>query len=520
MVNNFTCACQNGYTGRLCNSIFDTCTTKPCVNNGTCSSSFLNFSCACKNGFEGKRCEIGMSCRVISCLSVPLMGVRHLIIADWCLNVTCRNGGWCNRTARKCNCTNGYSGALCTVQPLQPLSSASDAAGSTSSSWLIGVVVAVAVAFVIVVLVAVFIVVRRRQRRRGYDAQATKLSSKPFDWQGIDDSPEVSNVPIPSVGNFESVNQDASLELKPFPRSRATVDAQVKYLEAQILSGVEPAACVTAFRSIPKSKAGATINAATSERYKPLNRYTNILAYDDTRVKISDRGHGDYINANHINKTIGSRRFWYIATQGPLAKTVPDFWQMVWEQNSRVIVMLASLVENGTPKCECYWPKVEGEDGAQSYGDYSTVLLSSQSFESFVMRAIQLRDVTTGEKRVVWQLHYTAWPDHGEPRSPAALLAFLAKVAEARKHAPIAVNSPVVVHCSAGVGRTGVLILVELLLAQLAAGELPAPAALLSELREQRAALVQTPDQFLFAHSAALHHLQADYGAQASVTSF
>jgi protein tyrosine phosphatase len=364
----------------------------------------------------------------------------------------------------------------------------------------------------LLIVVAVW-VTRHRRRNRSYDAAedgkpivpVSSLSREHtlFDWQDIDESPEVPNVPIAAstvVVAHSDFKDPAAMEMKAINRATGELHVSQQHHLAQAVAG-EPPACLVEFKSLNKAKAGASYDAANQSVNQSKNRYSNVKPYDDTRVHLAQEA--DYINASHVRKKMAGRDYWYVCAQGPLDSTLVDFWTMIWEQHARIVVMLTNLVEGGAKKCACYWPSTEGEDYAINFGHLRVTLLQTQTHESYVCRALQLRDSKTGERRALWHLHYTTWPDHGVPSNPAEFLSFIDRLKEARRHVPAAIPCPVVVHCSAGIGRTGVLVMEELVLASLEAGSSPAIGPLLVELREQRAGLVQTPDQFLFIHTAA-----------------
>ena len=490
---------------------------------------------------------------------------------------------------------NGYNGVFCTTKPAIPYSSSSTASYGSSStgSWVVGVIVGVAVAVAAMLLAVAYWAVRRHRSQKAVTISRSEDSDKkpvlrmkeekkkskwlgaggrassPFDWQGIDDSPDHSNIPLTVFGDFSTSLEGPDyqqpqilipgltsssavqapgassaivtnsqghgeldiMELKPIRHVSASgyilnnvnnLTTQLKYFDEQLADSLEGPKCLQEFQKLSKARGSATYQAATSETNRNSNRYKNIFPYDDTRVRLSHSGQGDYINASHIAKKIGTTQYWYIATQGPLPSTLVDFWSMVWEQNTRIICMLTNTFEKGMAKSEQYWPSLEGEEHGISYGDVRVVLARSQTYDAYIMRALQLRDLQTGEKRSIWHLHYTAWPDHGVPDDASAFLDYIGKLQIARRHNPLAIKCPVVVHCSAGVGRSGVLILVELTLALLEVGEVPSLPGLLTELREQRAALVQTPDQFHFAYivarTALLRRAQPQLSSAAQAT--
>ncbi|KAF2886877.1 hypothetical protein ILUMI_19296, partial [Ignelater luminosus] len=231
---------------------------------------------------------------------------------------------------------------------------------------------------------------------------------------------------------------------------------------------------------------------------KSKNRYNNMVAYDHTRVKlakINNDPYSDYINANYIEGYNTKKA--YIATQGPKVATVNDFWRMIWQENVNYIVMLTNVVEGGKKKSEQYWPNV---NECLEFGDIKVEYYSSRVFANYEYRtfAVTKNDV----KRTVEQLHFTSWPDHGVPLYSESLVPFLQKLLAIPQG-----TSPVVVHCSAGVGRTGTIILCDLCLRMAAREEIVDVLKHQHNLREQRVNLVNNIDQYKLVHLVLLECL-------------
>ncbi|XP_076236366.1 putative receptor-type tyrosine-protein phosphatase mosPTP-1 isoform X2 [Calliopsis andreniformis] len=239
---------------------------------------------------------------------------------------------------------------------------------------------------------------------------------------------------------------------------------------------------------------------------KAKNRYMNIVAYDHTRVQLLSCGGGppkkghDYVNANYIDGWQRTRA--YIGTQGPLPPTFDGFWRMVWEQRVSIVVMITNLVERGRKKCDMYWPK----KGSETYGCIQVTLLREDIMATYTIRTLQIRHlkvkkrkngVNMGE-RIVWQYHFTGWPDHGVPEHPLPVLSFIRKSSNANP--PDA--GPIVVHCSAGVGRTGTYIVIDAMLKQAKCKNEVNVFGFLKHIRTQRNLLVQTEEQYVFIHHA------------------
>ncbi|XP_038572804.1 protein tyrosine phosphatase receptor type Fa isoform X9 [Micropterus salmoides] len=230
---------------------------------------------------------------------------------------------------------------------------------------------------------------------------------------------------------------------------------------------------------------------------KPKNRYANVIAYDHSRVILTpvDGVPGsDYINANYID---GYRKQnAYIATQGPLPETLSDFWRMVWEQRTCTIVMMTRLEEKSRVKCDQYWPS----RGTETYGMIQVTMLDTVELATYTVRTFALYKNGSSEKREVRQFQFMAWPDHGVPEYPTPTLAFLRRVKACNP--PDA--GPMVVHCSAGVGRTGCFIVIEAMLERMKHEKSVDIYGHVTCMRAQRNYMVQTEDQYVFIHEALL----------------
>uniref|UniRef100_A0A8C8YWY1 Receptor-type tyrosine-protein phosphatase H n=1 Tax=Prolemur simus TaxID=1328070 RepID=A0A8C8YWY1_PROSS len=244
------------------------------------------------------------------------------------------------------------------------------------------------------------------------------------------------------------------------------------------------------------------------------NRYRNVLPYDWSRVSLKPlRGEpgSDYINASFMPGLHSPLEF--IAAQGPLPHTVGDFWRLVWEQQSHTLVMLTNCMESGRVKCEHYWPL---DHQPCTYGHLQVTLVGEEVTETWAVRDLQVLQLEEQKTLFVRQFHYLAWPDHGVPHSPDPLLAFWKVL---RWWLDQAVEGgPPIVHCSAGVGRTGTLIALDVLLRQLECYGLVGPFSFVKKMRESRPLMVQTEAQYVFLHQCILRFLQQSNSAPEEVT--
>ncbi|XP_067947033.1 tyrosine-protein phosphatase non-receptor type 11-like isoform X2 [Watersipora subatra] len=255
------------------------------------------------------------------------------------------------------------------------------------------------------------------------------------------------------------------------------------------------------------------------EENRAKNRYKNILPFDYTRVKLSDSSNPafDYINANFIEASSDEDGPYdkkyekkYIATQGCLNATVTDFWRMVWQEKCQVIVMTTKEVERGKNKCAKYWPEVDKAMPVlhpSGKGPDITVLnLHEHNTSDYVMRELMV-SCESEEKRKVYQFQFKSWPDHGVPKDPGCVLNFLHDINDKQNSLPDA--GCIVVHCSAGIGRTGTFIVIDIILTQLQLYGLDCDIDIqktILSVRSQRSGMVQTEGQYKFVYIAIQHY--------------
>ncbi|XP_026056589.1 receptor-type tyrosine-protein phosphatase H-like [Carassius auratus] len=248
--------------------------------------------------------------------------------------------------------------------------------------------------------------------------------------------------------------------------------------------------------------------AALLPENQDKNRFSNVLAYDSSRVHLTtkDEGDSDYINANYM-PGYGNASRQYIAAQGPLPSTVNDFWRMVWEKRSQAIVMVTNCTESGKVKCEQYWPL---DYTPCLYGNLLVTVKLEDKFPNWTLREFIIKNKETSETRTVRHFHFTAWPDHGVPAGTEELIQFRGLI---RQHIESSYSAgPTTVHCSAGVGRTGTLIALDVLLQQLHKEKAVGIAAFVQQMRLCRPLMVQTESQYVFLHQCIMDSLQPKTG--------
>uniref|UniRef100_A0AAY4CN88 protein-tyrosine-phosphatase n=1 Tax=Denticeps clupeoides TaxID=299321 RepID=A0AAY4CN88_9TELE len=251
------------------------------------------------------------------------------------------------------------------------------------------------------------------------------------------------------------------------------------------------------FQQLYRKRPGMAMSCAKLPQNISKNRYRDISPYDATRVIL--KGLEDYINANYINMEVPASGLLnrYIACQGPLPNTCSHFWQMTWEQGSTMVVMLTTQVERGRVKCHQYWPN---PSTSSTYGNFQVTCLSEEGNSAYTVREMTLTNIETNEERQITQIQYMAWPDHGVPDDSTDFLNFVDLVRSTRQGK----DPPVVVHCSAGIGRTGVLITMETAMCLIECNQPVYPLDIVRTMRDQRAMMIQTPSQYRFVCEAIL----------------
>lgn len=347
---------------------------------------------------------------------------------------------------------------------------------------LIFIIIPVVAVIVITALVALAIYLcRRKQRRKQGNIKKTKTRTKSMDEEKSEpsDPVELKRLTIQTPGLMDHPPIPVNELFKRIGDMRAESNSKFR----QEYESIEPGQTFTS-------------DASLQEYNRPKNRYPNILAFDHSRVHLSitDEIPGsDYINANFCD---GYRKEnAYIATQGPLEDTIEDFWRMIWEHKTFTIVMLTDLEERGRVKCEQYWPN----EGTGLYGEIEVTVTDWVELVNYTITTLQVCKKGVPHREVK-HFQFTGWPDHGVPPHPTPFLAFLRRV---RFYNPTDAG-PIVVHCSAGVGRTACFIVIDSMLERLKHEDTVDIYGHVTVLRTQRNFMVQTDEQYKFIHDALL----------------
>nr|XP_033961733.1 receptor-type tyrosine-protein phosphatase S-like isoform X19 [Pseudochaenichthys georgianus] len=358
--------------------------------------------------------------------------------------------------------------------------------------WVVGPVLAVV--FIICIVIAILLYKSKPDRKRA-ESEARKGSlpnSKEMPLHHPTDPVELRRL------NFQTPGSAASSHLSNLHLSSMANHPQIPIMELadhqERLKANDNLKFSQEYESIDPGQQ-FTWEHSNLEVNKPKNRYANVIAYDHSRVllaAIDGIPGSDYINANYID---GYRKQnAYIATQGALPETFGEFWRMIWEQRSAIIVMMTKLEERSRVKCDQYWPT----RATETYGLIQVSLLDTVELATYCVRTFSLFKNGSSEKREVRQFQFTAWPDHGVPEHPTPFLAFLRRVKACNP--PDA--GPMVVHCSAGVGRTGCFIVIDAMMERIKHEKTVDIYGHVTVMRAQRNYMVQTEDQYIFIHDA------------------
>ncbi|XP_036376532.1 receptor-type tyrosine-protein phosphatase S isoform X1 [Megalops cyprinoides] len=298
---------------------------------------------------------------------------------------------------------------------------------------------------------------------------------------------------------------DALLEAVACGNTEVAARSLYTYIQklAQVESGEHVTGMELEFKRLANSKAHTSrFISANLPCNKFKNRLVNIMPYETTRVCLQPiRGleGSDYINASFIDGYRQQKA--YIATQGPLAETTEDFWRMLWENNSTIVVMLTKLREMGREKCHQYWPA----ERSARYQYFVVDPMAEYNMPQYILREFKVTDARDGQSRTVRQFQFTDWPEQGVPKSGEGFIDFIGQVHKTKEQ--FGQDGPISVHCSAGVGRTGVFITLSIVLERMRYEGVVDIFQTVKMLRTQRPAMVQTEDEYQFCYQAGLEYL-------------
>ncbi|XP_063697300.1 tyrosine-protein phosphatase non-receptor type 9 isoform X2 [Culicoides brevitarsis] len=282
----------------------------------------------------------------------------------------------------------------------------------------------------------------------------------------------------------------------------------------EMVKGLTKQGLIKEYAEIRARPPDGTFTQARHRNNLAKNRYTDVLCYDHSRVilsQVDDDPNSDYINANFVDGY--KQKNAYISTQGPLPKTSGDFWRMVWEQHCLVIVMTTRVMERSRVKCGQYWEPTEG--GQIEFGNFVITTNTIDTNDDYTVASLEIKNTKTDETRHVSHWQFTSWPDYGVPASAMAMLNFLQQVREQQALMVKALGDtwaghhrgpPIIVHCSAGIGRTGTFITLDICISRLEDVGTADVKGTVERIRSQRAYSIQMPDQYVFCHLALIEY--------------
>lgn len=479
--------CSDHHYGKNCHLPCGYCRKgKHCdPQNGTCydgcASGYMGDLCRteCEDGHYGENCN--MTC-------------------GWCV----KGNKACNRYTGHClsGCQEGYEGSTCAEAVVASMK------GSTTAA-----VVAALLAFVLFVFVASLVFHKYRRNQKMKNNFGTSAEDAPETHEGSKETdPFLMAIPYengctyipPTTHSSPDISEIGETD-EPFyanvntkkMNSPVPLDELYDYIQGNKMNN--NAGFKKEFKQLPEGLL-AMCNTARREENKDKNRYKDIIAYDHSRVHldlIPGDPYSDYVNASYLDGY--KREKAYTASQGPNKAVVKDFWRMVWQTNICKIVMLTDTVEACKKKCEKYWP----DSGTQKYGEIIVENIDNAQFTDYVIRTFKLN--SNESSRIVKHFHFTTWSDHGAPTYPTTLLIFKRKV---KMYNPDSLD-PILVHCSAGSGRTGTFVALDYCMDQAKAESLVDVLGCVQLMRTNRVNMIQNLDQYIFVYDALLEAVKA-----------
>ncbi|CAL1534170.1 unnamed protein product [Lymnaea stagnalis] len=448
--------CPSGYWGQNC-----TLACSSHCSNASCDGQTGECYLGCMAGYLPPKCEQG--CKE------TFYGINcSKVCSNNCSKNQCdSNIGYCLR------CIDNHEGHFCEAISASP---------ETPVGAIVGSIIAVIVICVFILLAVVFW--RRRQAflkskmNQGVEIKEQNRSST-FDRMEFSD---LENTKIAAEAIYNNVAAYKVVDSQPIAVKDLSTflhSHKMDYFENQ-------------YKKIPAPK-NVTTEMGMNSLNKHKNRYKNICPYDHSRVHLeinTTKNEEDYINASYVEGFNKDDKF--IASQGPNKVILKDFVRMLWEQRVDKVVMLTNLIEEGTVKCEKYWP----DDGILQFGEIQVKMISTETFADYAIRVLELsRPREAG--RTFTQFHFTTWPDKGVPEVPWGLVDFEQRVFSQPT------SRPIVVHCSAGVGRTGTFIALHNVMREAEQTGHVDFFKTVVKLRQDRILMIQTAEQYWFLHKAA-----------------
>ncbi|KAG7188946.1 hypothetical protein KM043_008546 [Ampulex compressa] len=359
----------------------------------------------------------------------------------------------------------------------------------TDSGNAIAVVVVSSVAFICLVLLAgLLFIMRKRQTRFNYGERCRPVSLDAYSLDSVSayNSVRRKGAARSSKRSYGNPTFEDSSAIPSHPLNFAGLSSFCNDVNAinEEFSGIPQVSA-----KIDELPAGAEVR----------NRYANVIPLPETRVPLQKTNNDpltEYINASYVRGPKNAMKY-YIACQAPLESTVTDFWRMIWEQQSKVIIMLTDLVENGVEKCTEYIPPSEVTDCHRLYGDYQVTLKKRETKEKYAISTLHLKNLENNTFREVFHIWYL-WPVSGVQSDGAGLIAVLLEARALQRGGP----GPIVVHCSPGTGRTGTLIALDLGIRQYEITRTVDVPRVVYTIRRDRAGAVQTKEQYAFIYKA------------------
>ncbi|XP_036832089.1 phosphatidylinositol phosphatase PTPRQ isoform X2 [Oncorhynchus mykiss] len=478
------------------------------------------------NGFPNPLCVRDRMSRDTQTSRLTFSRIRHSIVRDRVLGHRDSGGERIDHQddhyviGEKDNClTEEYSNTLCNG-PLKPntvyvfkfratnirgqytdsdysehIRTAVDGLLTRDEQIILGVLLSFFLALLLILIIYASVRIRQRQKEGGtYSPREAEIIETKFKLDQLI-----------AVADLE-LKEEKLHRLLSYRKSLKPVNKKSFLQHVEDLCANENTKFQEEFAELPKLLQDLATSDADLPWNRSKNRFTNIKPYNNNRVKLlSEPGMpgSDYINASFISGYLCPSEF--IATQGPLPGTVADFWRMIWETRTRTIAMLIQCYEKGRIRCHQYWP--EDNKPVTVFGDIIITKLTEDVYPDWTVRALKVE--RHGDYMVVHHFNYTSWPEHGVPDSSTTLIQFVRAI-RANRHE----NTTIVVHCSAGVGRTGVFITLDHLIQHVSDHDFVDIYGLVAELRSERMCMVQNLAQYMFLHQSTLDLLNSKGNSQ------